>query len=50
MDLPQGRRIINVAPTSSTIVPGRSARPGDSGFDQGFGLGKGGTGLVRSTT
>ena len=32
-----GRRIINVGPTQSNLVAGRSARPGDPAFDQNFG-------------
>ena len=36
-DMGPGRRIINVGPTQSNLVAGRSARPGDPGFDQNFG-------------
>ena len=37
-DLPHGRRIINVPPTDSKLVAGRSARPGDPSYDQNFGV------------
>ena len=36
-DLPSGRRIINMPPTESKLIQGRSARPGDPSFDQNFG-------------
>ena len=32
-----GRHIINVGPTQSNLIPGRSARPGEPVCDQNFG-------------
>lgn len=51
-ELPLGRRIFNVPPTDSKLVAGRSARPGDPGYDQDFGAGgtRGAGGLVRTNT
>ena len=37
-DFGQGRRIINVPPTESKLISGRSAAPGDPTFDQNFGM------------
>lgn len=35
--LPIGGRILNNKPMESTLISGRSARPGDAPFDQNFG-------------
>ena len=47
-DIGVGRRIFNVPPTDSRLIAGRSARPGDPGFDQDFASGN--SGLVRTNT